>query len=461
VQATSQIIGKLRNARFQPPNGGAKEKLAWINDGEADLLRLNGGSGKKRKFGLPSFGFGDRANSVGSAGESHYAGDGRGGQVNTAGTGPGGDRSLRQVNGQWTSMPRSEAVRMDAGNSYQPAPVAPPVPRMRPVIAPPVEPLPTPVAPPIPRMAPRPLAAPVIKPQNYGFVSPAPMRAPVPTPRMKPAAPMAPKISPQNYGFVAPAMTPRAPVAPAYQNPGRSFPARTPAPVSQASVMRQLSMGKPSAPAATVNADRLRGQYSQYRSPPGDMRLARPEVPADTSPQNYGFVSPQRAFTGGVPVPRQNPLSDTSKFTYGNRDRDAIFANADQSAISRLVGAQEQYGKPVRMTSGAGPRLDPAYNRSIGGVRHSAHMQGNAFDVALPDATGVETANFIKSARARGFTGIGGYRPGKVHVDTGAPRAWGPTRRSSSISKLPASMREAILGLRGKSSAYAGLGDEY
>lgn len=55
MQATAQIISKLRNARFQPPNGGPREKLAFINRGEADLLRAIGGAGKKTRLGVPTF----------------------------------------------------------------------------------------------------------------------------------------------------------------------------------------------------------------------------------------------------------------------------------------------------------------------------------------------------------------------------------------------------------------------
>jgi hypothetical protein len=162
----------------------------------------------------------------------------------------------------------------------------------------------------------------------------------------------------------------------------------------------------------------------------------------DVQPQNYGFSGPQQ-LAGDIPIPRQNPLSDTSKFQYApGRDRDYIFGTgSDQEMVSRLAKTQDIYGKPITLTSGY---RGSALNKKVGGVGGSTHLRGGAIDMAVPDATGEDTASLISAAKQAGFTGMGGYRPGKVHADIGNDRIWGPDTTRKSVSQLPQNMQAAL-----------------
>lgn len=481
MQATAQIISKLRNARFQPPQGGPKEKLVWINDGEADLLRLHGGSGKRRKFGLPSFGKGDIGNSVGSAGASDGAGDGKGGQIHTGSTGMGQPNVLRQINGRWNVVSRADASRIDAGGSMRPAApvapvaqrVAPPVPIMKPPIT--VAPPPTLMAPPVPRMKPAVTVtpAPMIKPQNYGFVAPAM------TPRT--AAP-APSIQPQSYGFQAPTRTAapmaKAPATRAQEiRTDRMAPmARTEAPRAPAARTDRAPMAPgagvravpegprtdraPSAPPGVTSmaaeaarraaANRARAQHLNYRSPPG---LA-PQT--DLQPQNYGFQAP---VSGMVPTPRQNPLRDTTKIrTDSTFDAAKDFGLIDGPALSRLAALQDRYGKPITVTEGA----------ALGHVAKSQHHvnpltgKANAMDLSVPTE---DRATLVSLANLVGFGGIGAYGsnfPNMVHVDIGKKRSWGPQGKAKNIGQLRDKALQTALRDRASPRSvvgYAGLDD--
>ena len=162
----------------------------------------------------------------------------------------------------------------------------------------------------------------------------------------------------------------------------------------------------------------------------------QPSREADTramKPQIFGFQRPAQS-ADAPPIPRQNPLSDTSKFTYGKgRNRDYIFrgdksldgvGEMDQTAVSRLVSMQEDYGEPFRLTSGfRGPFL----NKKVDGADRSQHLSGNAFDVHTDDPSRANYDRLAQAARDSGFTGYGAYRPGSLHVDTGPNRVWGPS----------------------------------
>lgn len=482
MQQTAQILSKLRNARFQPPNGGPKEKLRWLNDGEADLLRQLGGSGKKGKFGLPSFYAGDIGNSVGSAGASDGAGDGMGGQIHTSNTGMGQANVLRRIDGRWTSVSRADAARMDAGGSTRPAaPVASVAQRVAPpvsIVKPPVKvaPPPTLMTPPVPRMKPAVAVAPAptIKPQNYGFVAPAM------TPRT--VAP-APNIQPQNYNFQAPArsaapmarapmtraeeirtdrMTPvaraeaprtdrmstgsfqpssyKAPAARTDRMPMGSFqPSSYKAPAVRADRMQPAPASATSMTAEAARraaANRMRSQYSQYRSPPG--------MPAPMT---------------GIPTPRQNPLRDLTKIrTDSTFDAASDFGLVDSATLSRLAALQDKYGKPITVTEGA----------ALGHVKKSEHHinpvtgKASALDLSVPT---LDRATLARLANDVGFGGIGAYGenlPNMVHVDNGKVRSWGPGGKTAAIGKLrDKALIAALRDRTRKTPTYADMGDDY
>jgi len=158
---------------------------------------------------------------------------------------------------------------------------------------------------------------------------------------------------------------------------------------------------------------------------------------------SYGLSAPdvipsQTAGIGSVPVPRMNPLNDPSKFIQQERN---VFSGVNPVALSKIVRLQEEFGAPLTITSGF---RSPSENVQRGGAKKSQHIHGNAIDIAIPGASASETARLIDTASGVGFTGIGGYRPGKVHVDVAGTRVWGPSYGKESISRLPSSMREAL-----------------
>lgn len=150
MKITAEIVRKLSNARFQPPGGGAEEKLAWINNGEADLLRSIGGSGKKRKFGLPSFSFAD--NNPGAGFGSRNTGVNRSdssGASNARNSGVGGVGSQMQQNRDGSLSRISRGVAPPS-NARTP-PMGVPHPALRPATPPMALPL---AMAPVPRMNP-------------------------------------------------------------------------------------------------------------------------------------------------------------------------------------------------------------------------------------------------------------------------------------------------------------------
>ena len=82
---TMSAVRKLRNARFDPPGDGPKEKLAWIYRDEADLLRSIGGSGRRGKWGVKSYSWRDNSGS-----DTNGTQDGSGGTQSGGGGSSGG-----------------------------------------------------------------------------------------------------------------------------------------------------------------------------------------------------------------------------------------------------------------------------------------------------------------------------------------------------------------------------------
>ena len=168
----------------------------------------------------------------------------------------------------------------------------------------------------------------------------------------------------------------------------------------------------------------IRPPTQDFTSPEMAAELARIEKVVNRPPSTLGLQPP-----AGIPTPRQNPLSDPSKFTFDpGRPRDSIFKGTDITAVSRLAAMQDQYGGPLRITSGY---RSPALNAQVGGAKKSQHLQGNAFDVHTDDPNKANYARLAQAADDAGFTGIGAYRPGSLHVDTGPARAWGPSKQTA------------------------------
>jgi len=112
---------------------------------------------------------------------------------------------------------------------------------------------------------------------------------------------------------------------------------------------------------------------------------------------------------------------------------------------------QSAFGKKLTVTSGF---RDPARNARVGGAGGSKHLTADAVDVQFP-GNQQETIDLIKVASEKGAGGIGVYRPGFLHIDTGAKRVWGPDYKATSI---PDWAKPALDEHMGKPASKAGGG---
>lgn len=89
-------------------------------------------------------------------------------------------------------------------------------------------------------------------------------------------------------------------------------------------------------------------------------------------------------------------------------------------AMDKLQALRDRLGKPLIIRSAY---RSPEHNRRVGGARHSKHMDGTAFDIAMANHDPVA---FEAAAREMGFLGFGYYpRSGFMHIDLGPARTWG------------------------------------
>ena len=90
------------------------------------------------------------------------------------------------------------------------------------------------------------------------------------------------------------------------------------------------------------------------------------------------------------------------------------FLRVSSALVRKLEELRAAIGKPIQITSGYRP---PAYNRMVGGVSNSAHINGLAADIVCP---GLSTEDLRDVAeRIIGDAGGVGYYPsqGFVHID--------------------------------------------
>lgn len=88
----------------------------------------------------------------------------------------------------------------------------------------------------------------------------------------------------------------------------------------------------------------------------------------------------------------------------------------------QLQVLRDNLGEPVHINSGY---RTPAYNKRIGGVSNSQHVQAKAADITVKSKTPKQLATFIEKLIAQGklkFGGMGVY-PGFVHVDIRSGKA--------------------------------------
>ncbi|MCE8523487.1 DUF882 domain-containing protein [Ruegeria pomeroyi] len=107
----------------------------------------------------------------------------------------------------------------------------------------------------------------------------------------------------------------------------------------------------------------------------------------------------------------------------------------NEAALDRLQALRDRLGKPLIVRSAY---RSPEHNKAVGGAKHSKHMEGAAFDIAMANH---DPAAFEAAARAVGFLGFGFYpRSGFIHVDLGPARQWGarfPGRETAFAAEAP------------------------
>lgn len=86
-------------------------------------------------------------------------------------------------------------------------------------------------------------------------------------------------------------------------------------------------------------------------------------------------------------------------------------------AMDKLQRLRIAWGRPMIVVSGY---RSPEHNEAVKGAKASEHMNGTAFDIAMPIKMQDE---FVVEAKKAGFTGIGYYN-NWVHIDIGKPRTW-------------------------------------
>ncbi len=91
-----------------------------------------------------------------------------------------------------------------------------------------------------------------------------------------------------------------------------------------------------------------------------------------------------------------------------------------EAALDRLQALRDRLGRPFIVRSAY---RSPEHNRAVGGAKHSKHMEGTAFDIAMSNH---DPAAFEAAAREAGFLGFGFYpRSDFIHIDLGPKREWG------------------------------------
>ncbi len=95
----------------------------------------------------------------------------------------------------------------------------------------------------------------------------------------------------------------------------------------------------------------------------------------------------------------------------------------DPAVLDVLARVQATVGQPLRVLSGYRSWRTNRFMRIVGYdvAEHSQHVAAKAVDFMVP---GIAASALGEIARRCGAGGIGVYRSGFVHVDTGAPRNW-------------------------------------
>jgi zinc D-Ala-D-Ala carboxypeptidase len=86
-------------------------------------------------------------------------------------------------------------------------------------------------------------------------------------------------------------------------------------------------------------------------------------------------------------------------------------ATVNQRLVDLLENLRNVVQKPIHVTSGY---RSPSHNQAVGGAKDSQHCLGNAADITWD---GIVMPQAKAWAEQVGFTGIGVYADGHLHVD--------------------------------------------
>lgn len=135
---------------------------------------------------------------------------------------------------------------------------------------------------------------------------------------------------------------------------------------------------------------------------------------ATQGPTTPTAISSQKTETPGI---TPTPVSTELNWKPG------VNQNINADVKNKLQELQSIYGDRMTITSGG---------EKSGHVSNSQHYQGKAVDIRFK-GTDEERADFIRKASALGFTGIGAYKSGLIHLDTRAEKmTWGDTYKRGS-----------------------------
>jgi hypothetical protein len=145
-----------------------------------------------------------------------------------------------------------------------------------------------------------------------------------------------------------------------------------------------------------------------------------------------GSAAPVDANDGedGAPT-EQVPVTDGGKHI---KWLSHVDTRVKSQVTQNLIAMSKQLGYVLQVTSGY---RSPAYNKKVGGVSKSQHMQGNAVDVLQPGMNNAQRQEFIQAAIDNGFRGIGIYNS-FTHLDIrGSKAAWGANGSRTGLPKYP------------------------
>lgn len=152
------------------------------------------------------------------------------------------------------------------------------------------------------------------------------------------------------------------------------------------------------------------------------LKTLAPSLFGQPSQQPAPSAAPM-AGPGGFAGPvQQQPMSAPREWGFDT-------ANVDPASLNALGGLFDAFGRNLPVTSAY---RSAEHNERVGGAKHSQHLHGKAFDIDVSGLNQQEREQLIRTARERGFGGVGIY-DNALHFDTGDVRAWGPSYSSDTV----------------------------